>query len=127
MQDKITLRSYNKINSIEKKIYTIQNYKLPIPVNIYATIYFCVIVLIIFFVGKIIPFISFVPPMLKYIIFPYFLAKYLRQKKLDGKKPYKYLIDYIIFRFNRKIAYERFKKVELPRQIKFDMPRFREG
>lgn len=127
MQDKIILRSYNKINNIEKKIYTIQNFKLPIPVNIYATLYYAVVVIIIFCIGRIIPVLSFLPPMLRYLLLPYFISKYLRQKKLDGKKPWKYFIDYVIFIFNRKIVYERFKKVEMPRQIKFDRPTFREG
>ena len=111
MQDGITLRSYNRINNIEKKIYTIQNFKLPLPVNIYATIYYSIVVIVVFCIEKLIPFLSFIPPMLKYVFVPYFIAKYLRQKKLDGKKPWKYLIDYIVYISSRNNAYERFKRV----------------
>ncbi|MFT8352726.1 TcpE family conjugal transfer membrane protein, partial [Clostridium saccharoperbutylacetonicum] len=83
--------------------------------------------MIIVFIQRIIPGISFIPPVLKYILFPYFVSKYLRQKKLDGKKPWKYLIDYVVFSFNKKNSYERFKRVDMPKEIKFDVLRFREG
>jgi len=127
MQDKVVLRSYNRINSIEKKIYTIQNFKLPMSVNLNAAGYFFIVVLIIVFISQIFPFLESVPPILKYILSPYFIAQYMRQKKLDGKKPWKYFIDYVIFYLNRNNEYERFKRVKIPRKIKFNNPKFKEG
>lgn len=126
MQDKIILRSYKKMNSIEKKIYTIQNFKLPMPVNLNAAVYFIIVVLIIMLLSKIVPFLGLLPPVIKFILIPYFLAQYMRQKKLDGKKPWKYFFDYIIFMANKKNTYERFKKVEILKEIKFANPKYRE-
>ncbi|WP_026884249.1 TcpE family conjugal transfer membrane protein [Clostridium akagii] len=127
MQDRIILRSYNKMNNIEKKIYTIQNFKLPIPVNLYASIYFFIFVLLMLLIGRILPFLSIIPPILKYVLVPYIISKYMRQKKLDGKKPWKYAIDYTIYRFTKNNVYERFKQGKIPKEIRFANSNFRES
>lgn len=119
MQDRIMLRSYNKINVVEKKIYAIQNLKLPLPINLYAASYFIVISSIIFLLGKVIPFIQGIPQIVRMFIIPFIITKYFRQKKLDGKKPYKFIIDWILFMFNKKNEYERFEIVEIPKEIEF--------
>lgn len=119
MQDKIILRSYNKINVVEKKIYAIQNLRLPMPINLYAASYFLVISAIIFVLGKVIPFIQEIPPIIRIFIIPFVITKYFRQKKLDGKKPYKFVIDWIVFMFNKNNEYERFKVAEVPKEIRF--------
>lgn len=127
MQDRIVLRSYNKINNIEKTIYTIQNWKLPIPINLYAAIYFIIFFLVMFLIKRILPFLNVIPSIIRYVMMPYFISKYMRQKKLDGKKPWKYAVDYIIYLFNRNNTYERFKMAKMPKEIRFSNPRFREG
>jgi len=115
------------MNNVEKKIYTIQNFKLPIPVNLYAAIYFFIFALLMLFIGRLLPFLSIIPPILKYVLVPYIISKYMRQKKLDGKKPWKYAFDYIIYMCTKDNIYERFKKEKIPKEIRFSNPNFRES
>lgn len=105
---KIKLYSYSKVWNTENKIYSIQNFVLPAPINPYEALYFILVMGFIFILGKIIPPIQTLPGVVTYIVFPYLITTYLRKKKLDGKNPIKYLFGFL-------------------RQIMIDKGTFKEG
>lgn len=90
-----TLRTYNKMWKFERKIYAIDNYKLPIPINPDEIVYLAIGCLITLLLLKVLPFLNAVPFILRYVALPYGLMKFLTKKKFDGKLPHKFIIGYI--------------------------------
>jgi len=107
---KVNLYSYNKAWNVEKKIYSIMNMILPVPINPYMVLMFFAVLLFVMVVERIIPVLMFVPSIIKYLAFPFIGATYLMKKKLDGKNPLLYLV-WIIYHvlFERGKYLERFK------------------
>lgn len=91
-EKKVKIYSYTKVWKWEKKIYAISNIPLPVPVNPFDLLYFIGIALFMLILGKIIPSITAVPVVLRFVAFPYIVTNYLMKKKVDGKNPIKYFI-----------------------------------
>lgn len=104
-EKKINLCSYKKVWRVEKKIYSIDKLPLPVPVNPLSVLYTLLISIFIFLIGKIIPFINYVPFIIRLAVIPYFLSNYMMKKKLDGKNPIRYFLGYIKFQFIDKKKY----------------------
>lgn len=102
---KVKIYSYAKVWKIEKKIYSISNIPLPTPLNPYDLLSFVGIAIFILILGKIIPAITVIPVVLRFVAFPYIIANYLMKKKLDGKNPIKYFIGCIRYFFVVKGTY----------------------
>lgn len=108
-EDKIIIPTYDKVWHVEKKIYAIQNLKLPVPVNPYQAGYFFLTAFAFLFLGKVITILQMIPVVVRFIALPYLLSNYLMKKKLDGKNPIKFFLDYMRYLIQDKGSYmERF-------------------
>ena len=93
-REKIILRTYGKIWNHEKKIYSIDNIKLLVPINPSELLYFAVGLAIAALLSNI-PIFAAIPVMVRYLLLPFGLMKFLTKKKLDGKMPHHFLIGYL--------------------------------
>ena len=97
--EKITLYSYHKIWKIEKKIYAIQNIVLPIPIDPWELLYFGATWVVCNVIFGLLPGVSNIPVMIRSIMLPFAISKFLMTKKLDGKNPLRYMFGVITFLF----------------------------
>ena len=97
--EKITLYSYHKIWKIEKKIYAIQNIVLPIPIDPWELLYFGATWVVCNVIFGLLPGFSNIPVMIRSIMLPFAISKFLMTKKLDGKNPLRYMLGVITFLF----------------------------
>ena len=95
----ITLYSYHKIWKIEKKIYAIQNIVLPIPIDPWELLYFGATWVVCNVIFGLLPGVSNIPVMIRSIMLPFAISKFLMTKKLDGKNPLRYMLGVITFLF----------------------------
>ncbi len=102
------LRSYPNIWNYKKKIYNIDSIKFIIPIAIEDACFFVASVFILNLIYKILPFIGNLPFVLKWILIPILITKFLTNKKFDGKNPHKYLWGYFKYIISPK-KYSRFK------------------
>lgn len=111
MSKKITIYSYNKVWKVKKKIYSIQNFVLPVPIDPFQILYFSCAFIFIVILGNILPFIKLIPTVIRCIAIPYGITTFLMKKKLDGKNPIKFFIGLMVYVFvERNSYYERFKR-----------------
>lgn len=97
--EKITLYSYHKIWKIEKKIYAIQNIVLPIPIDPWELLYFGATWVVCNVIFGLLLGVSNIPVMIRSIMLPFAISKFLMTKKLDGKNPLRYMLGVITFLF----------------------------
>lgn len=97
--EKITLYSYHKIWKIEKKIYAIQNIVLSIPIDPWELLYFGATWVVCNVIFGLLPGVSNIPVMIRSIMLPFAISKFLMTKKLDGKNPLRYMLGVITFLF----------------------------
>ena len=90
--EKITLYSYHKIWKIEKKIYAIQNIVLPIPIDPWELLYFGATWVVCNVIFGLLPGVSNIPVMIRSIMLPFAISKFLMTKKLDGNNPLRYML-----------------------------------
>lgn len=110
-EKRIKIYSYTKVWKWEKKIYSISNIPLPMPVNPYDLLYFVGFALLMVVLGKIIPAITAIPVVLRFVAFPYIITTYLMKKKVDGKNPIKYFAGCIRYFFMERGSYlQTFKR-----------------
>ena len=111
---KVTLYSYSKVWNVEKKVYALFDVILPAPINPYTIIVFVLVLLGFMGMERLIPVLSKIPTILRYMVFPYLSAQYLMKKKLDGKNPLKYLLGIILYLITERGFYiEKFTKYPL--------------
>lgn len=104
------LRPYTKLWNTPFKIYSIDNMKLIIPINPWDAVYVMVGIVFMILIDKLV--LGEIPFIIKFILFPYLLMKFLTSIKLDGKKPHKYFWDLFVFQFFSYKRYERFRPVK---------------
>jgi hypothetical protein len=105
---------------MERIIYKFEGFKLPFPITPRQFVFFVYGELLVFILLKIpginmirdIPFAGH--PLMTFIIYPYFIMKYLSNKKLDGKAPHKYAWDMIMFLIFTPKKWEHYKPVKKP-------------
>ena len=107
------LYSYEKVWKVEKKVYSIQNIHLPAPIAPAQFGYFAVVLLIVFVLCKIFPFLEIVPALIRYLAVPFLLTQFLMKKKLDGKAPHRFFADYIKYIFTRSTPLQFFRRVSV--------------
>ena len=88
--NKITIYSYMKVWNVEKKIYNIGNFVLPVPVELWSAVYCLIAFLAVCALQKVFPVITVVPAVIRLGLIPYGIMYILRKKKLDGKNPIRY-------------------------------------
>lgn len=94
MEQKI-LRTYNKMWKFERKIYAVDDVRLPVPINPDEALYFVIGFLITLGLLKVLPVLNGIPFIIRYLAIPYGLMKFLTKKKFDGKLPHKFVLGYI--------------------------------
>ena len=105
----IRVYSYNKVWKIENKIYAIQNVVLPVPILPRQLFYFLGVAGFFFILSNIFTFLLIIPPILRFVIAPYFLTNFLLKKKLDGKTPQNYVLGLLKYYFSKNNYVERFQ------------------
>ncbi|NQQ32539.1 conjugal transfer protein [Streptococcus suis] len=99
------IRSYTNIWSVEKVLYSINDFKLPFPITFTQMTWFVVSVFAVILLGNLPP-LSFINgAFLKYFGIPVVLTWFMSQKTFDGKKPYGFLKSVISFWFRPKLTY----------------------
>lgn len=122
--DYTVLRTYRSMWKYERKIYSLENIRLLIPVRPSEVLFFSIGLLITYLLCKVVPFLNEVPFVFRYILFPFGIMKFLTKKRFDGKMPHRFFVGYITYRLMpSKIA--RFKPVRTPRSICFTPVVFR--
>lgn len=99
-ENKVKIFSYAKVWRVEKKIYSISNIPLPVPINPYDLLAFLGVALIVMIISNIIPGVGAVPVVIRYVAIPYCCVHYLMKKKLDGKNPIKYVAGCMVYFFS---------------------------
>ena len=79
------LYSYEKVWKVEKKIYSLGNIHLPVPIKPMELLYYAAVLGIVLLLDSMIPVLQPVPWIIKYLIVPFFIVKFLLKKKFDGK------------------------------------------
>lgn len=106
--------SYRKLWKHEKKLYSIQNFRLPFPVSLNDILFFFMGIAISALLQKVIPGYKSVPGIARYIIFPGLFLKFMSTVKLDGKNPVMYAFGCIVFLITEKgRCIEKFKVTEV--------------
>lgn len=117
-KDKVVIRNYNKVYTLEQKIYTLGNWRLPNPVEMVPAIAFVTMATTMFIINRSIVKIP-IPGPIQYVILPYLIASKITKTKKDGKKLFKYYMDYVTYLFQKGTEIERFEKVEKIKEIQF--------
>ena len=94
-KEKIVLRAYNHAWKYERKLYAFDKIRLPVPINVDDAAYLALGFFITVLLLKIVPFLNGIPFIIRYILLPYGLMKFLTKKKFDGKLPHKFLMGYL--------------------------------
>lgn len=107
----VILRTYKSVWSFERKIHSIEGFKLWVPVSISNAGYFILGVLVTLILSKLLPFVNRVPFIVRYLIIPFGVMKYLTKQKVDGKYPHKFFYDLIVYLLSSK-RYYRFRHID---------------
>ncbi len=99
------IRSYTSIWSVEKVLYSINDFKLPFPITFTQMAWFVVSVFAVMLLGNLPP-LSFIDgAFLKYFGVPFALTWFMCQKTFDGKKPYGFLKSVLAYLVRPKLTY----------------------
>lgn len=116
-ENKIVLRSFSNLKNFETKIYRAGNINLLVPIGLESTAIFTVVLLMVFFIDK---FFSLpIMPVIKFVAIPVGLTMFIRTAKVDGKKPYIYLLRLIQYISIKDKVIERFEFREEEKEIEF--------
>ena len=94
MDGRVEIRAYNKVWSIEKKVYAVGNIILPRSIAPRHIAYFVVVALLM----GLLP-LGWLPWVLRYVAIPFGVSQFMLKVKLDGKAPQRFLaalIDYAL-------------------------------
>ncbi len=122
--DYTVLRTYKSIWKYERKIYSLENIRLLVPVRPSEVLFFGVGLLITYFLCKTVPLFAEIPFVFRYIIIPFGIMKFLTKKRLDGKMPHRFFVGYISYLLMPK-EIARFKPAKKPKSICFTPVVFR--
>lgn len=108
MEKHVKVRAYNKVWKMDNRIYAINNLILPVPVSLRDGGYFLAIAGVMFALQMLIPFVRYIPSIIRFMLIPFALTQFLLKKKLDGKPPLKYLFAWIKYITSKNEYIERF-------------------
>lgn len=114
----VILRTYQKTFTFEKLIYSFWNITLPFPVRPLLLVCAAAVAGVMWVADQYIPGFDAIPPVFKYGAIPYLLGNYMTRVRMDGKRPWVWLKDWIVFLVIKNDTIERFKRVEYPKEIK---------
>lgn len=117
--DRIEVKTYREFWHAELTITNIEGHQIPMALTVKKIFYFLFTALIFHYLVKI-PGISLIlkievlaNPLVFYSLLPGIATYYLNKLKIDGKQPYIYIIDMVVFLLTPK-RYEFFKVVKIP-------------
>ena len=110
------IRSYTSIWSVEKVLYSINDFRLPFPITFTQMTWFVVSLFAVMILGNVPPLSMIEGAFLKYFGIPVALTWFMSQKTFDGKKPYSFLKSQITYVLRPKITYAG-KAVKLDKQV----------
>lgn len=99
------IRSYTSIWSVEKVLYSINDFKLPFPITLTQMTWFVVSLFLVILFGNLPPLSMIDGAFLKYFGIPLALTWFMSQKTFDGKKPYGFLKSVVTYLARPKITY----------------------
>lgn len=106
----VIISTHEKAWKYEKKVYAISNWKLPVPVNLSRMGYFGIGLFLMLIVSKI-PLIAMIPAVIRYLLVPFLIMKFLARITFDGKSPLRWLAGFFGYaRESRSVS--RFKSAE---------------
>lgn len=124
MPEKIRIKSYSKFFRYEKRIYSLGNFILPVPIVMIDAGYFLLGILTMEVLITIAPILKEIPWILKFIGVPMAFMKFFRTAKLDGKNPLFYLVDMLRYWLFEQGQYiENFKIY--PQKVKYETVRWK--
>lgn len=118
-KDYLILRTYNTVWKIDRKIYSVEGFKLLIPLSANEALYAAVSIGISILLVKVIPFYKNLHFFIKFGVVPFGLMKFLTKQKLDGKLPHKFFMDYVMYIVQPK-RYSRFYPIDSDEKVKFE-------
>lgn len=101
-EERIPIRSYARIWSVDRRIYKIERWRLPVPggIPLRAVLYFLATLLVMALLGQL-PGIGAlfgaVSPVYVYVMVPLFVAALSTQVAPDGRAPHRFLRDWLGF------------------------------
>ena len=99
------IRSSTSIWSVEKVLYSINDFKLPFPITFTQMTWFVVSLFAVMLLGNVPPLSMIDGAFLKYFGIPLALTWFMCQKTFDGKKPYGFLKSVIAYLVRPKLTY----------------------
>jgi hypothetical protein len=99
------IRSYTSIWSVEKVLYSINDFKLPFPITFTQMTWFVLSLFAVMLLGNIPPLSMINGAFLKYFGIPMAITWFMCQKTFDGKKPYGFLKSFIAYIIRPKVTY----------------------
>ena len=108
------IRSYTSIWSVEKVLYSINDFRLPFPITFTQMTWFVVSLFAVMILGNLPPLSMIEGAFLKYFGIPVAFTWFMSTKTFDGKKPYGFLKSVIAYALRPKLTYAG-KKVTLGR------------
>lgn len=118
MDDRITIKTYREFWRTELTITNIEGHQIPMALTVKKIFYFIFTALFFHYLVKI-PGIHLIRkisvldnPLVFYSLVPGLATYYLNKLKIDGKQPYVYILDMVVFLFTPR-RYEFFKVVKL--------------
>ena len=99
------IRSYTSIWSVEKVLYSINDFKLPFPITFTQMTWFVVSIFAVMLLGNLPPLSMIEGAFLKYFGLPLAFTWFMSTKTFDGKKPYGFLKSIITYWLRAKITY----------------------
>jgi hypothetical protein len=117
-EEHIRLKTYNSVWKIDRKLYSFEGVKLLFPVSFAEAAYFSGTLLLSIILSRIIPLYGKIHIVVRLGVIPFGVTKFFTKKKLDGKLPHKFFIDYLTYKLSPK-QYERFTPVENYKNVRF--------
>lgn len=91
------IRSYTSIWSVEKVLYSINDFRLPFPITFTQMTWFVVSLFAVMILGNLPPLSMIEGAFLKYFGIPVAFTWFMSTKTFDGKKPYGFLKSVIAY------------------------------
>src|SRR3954447_3962280 len=97
MTDRVVIRSYRRVFEVDRRIYRIDRWALPVPggVPLRAVGYFAATVLLMVLLGELVAFLS---PPLRFVVVPLAVAVFGTQAAPDGRTAHRFAWDWLRFR-----------------------------
>ncbi|MBL4932266.1 conjugal transfer protein [Clostridium paridis] len=98
------IKAYTNIWRIEGILYSIYDVELPLPVTYTQIGYGLSSLLFTIMFGDIFPLSLITNYFIKYFVIPVAFTWFMSKKTFDGKKPYKFLISWVKYKFRNKFT-----------------------